>query len=63
MKTTEILLTAILGVLLSAVTVFATVAPPPAQPITPVPEPSTLALLGIGLAAGLGYKTLRKKRD
>ena len=28
----------------------------------PVPEPSTLALLGIGVAAGVGYKILRKKR-
>jgi len=27
-----------------------------------VPEPSTLALLGIGLAAGLGYRILKKKR-
>jgi uncharacterized membrane protein len=27
-----------------------------------VPEPSTLTLLGIGLAAGLGYRILRKKR-
>ena len=56
MKTTKILLTALLGVLLSAVTVFAIA-------VEPVPEPSTLALLGIGLAAGLGYKMLRKKRD
>ena len=37
--------------------------PPSPGPLPPkdVPEPSTLMLLGIGLAAGAGYKILKRK--